>query len=331
MPMRAPRRAASGSIRRSVRARMVRAPARATAASRRAAARAGGRAAPSVPRHRVGGAGLRRHQSADRPRANDLQALGGGAHDLAAAGGAGGARTRRAGQGARDRHRLRLPGARCWRSLATRWFRSSALARCSTRRASIWRRCALDRCAWCTATGVRGHAPNAPYDSIIAAAGADEPAAAWLEQLAVGGRLVAPVRRGARGGRCWWLSIARASGTTRRSRGSPLRPSKIRRRLTCQGHRILHPKDLARRVADVRARWCVVALACAAGRLRHVAPTGAGGRARPRSPPAPRRHAPRRDRARSGRARAPRSTPSRSPAPRTPASPATTPSSRATR
>jgi len=39
-----------------------------------------------------------------------------------------------------------------------------------------------------------GHAPLAPYDSIVAAAGGDELPAAWLSQLAVGGRLVAPVQ-----------------------------------------------------------------------------------------------------------------------------------------
>ena len=37
-----------------------------------------------------------------------------------------------------------------------------------------------------------GHAPNAPYDSIVAAAGGEDIPAAWLAQLAVGGRLVAP-------------------------------------------------------------------------------------------------------------------------------------------
>jgi protein-L-isoaspartate(D-aspartate) O-methyltransferase len=41
--------------------------------------------------------------------------------------------------------------------------------------------------------GMRGHPPNAPYDSIIAAAGGDALPQAWLEQLAIGGRLVAPV------------------------------------------------------------------------------------------------------------------------------------------
>jgi protein-L-isoaspartate(D-aspartate) O-methyltransferase len=42
--------------------------------------------------------------------------------------------------------------------------------------------------------GMRGHPPNAPYDSIIAAAGGEALPPAWLEQLAVGGRLVAPLR-----------------------------------------------------------------------------------------------------------------------------------------
>jgi protein-L-isoaspartate(D-aspartate) O-methyltransferase len=42
--------------------------------------------------------------------------------------------------------------------------------------------------------GMLGHAPNAPYDSIIAAAGGDALPPEWLAQLAVGGRLVSPVR-----------------------------------------------------------------------------------------------------------------------------------------
>jgi protein-L-isoaspartate(D-aspartate) O-methyltransferase len=48
--------------------------------------------------------------------------------------------------------------------------------------------------------GRLGHAPRAPYSSIIAAAGGEELPAAWLEQLAVGGRLVAPLHDAARGG-----------------------------------------------------------------------------------------------------------------------------------
>ena len=44
--------------------------------------------------------------------------------------------------------------------------------------------------------GRLGHAPRAPYQSIIAAAGGDALPAAWLEQLDLGGRLVAPVQSG---------------------------------------------------------------------------------------------------------------------------------------
>jgi hypothetical protein len=45
--------------------------------------------------------------------------------------------------------------------------------------------------------GMLGHAPRAPYDSIIAAAGGEQLPATWLAQLAPGGRLVAPVQRAA--------------------------------------------------------------------------------------------------------------------------------------
>ena len=48
--------------------------------------------------------------------------------------------------------------------------------------------------------GRLGHAPRAPYDSIVAAAGGDDLPPAWLDQLAVGGRLVAPMHDAARGG-----------------------------------------------------------------------------------------------------------------------------------
>ena len=40
--------------------------------------------------------------------------------------------------------------------------------------------------------GRLGHPPNAPYDSIVAAAGGEAVPDAWLAQLALGGRLVAP-------------------------------------------------------------------------------------------------------------------------------------------
>ncbi len=42
--------------------------------------------------------------------------------------------------------------------------------------------------------GMLGHVGGAPYDSIVAAAGGDAVPQAWLDQLAPGGRLVAPVR-----------------------------------------------------------------------------------------------------------------------------------------
>jgi protein-L-isoaspartate(D-aspartate) O-methyltransferase len=42
--------------------------------------------------------------------------------------------------------------------------------------------------------GRLGHAPRAPYHSIIAAAGGEDIPAAWLDQLAPGGRLVAPMQ-----------------------------------------------------------------------------------------------------------------------------------------
>ena len=44
--------------------------------------------------------------------------------------------------------------------------------------------------------GMLGHPPNAPYDGIIAAAGGESLPAAWTDQLAIGGRIVAPVRDG---------------------------------------------------------------------------------------------------------------------------------------
>ena len=44
--------------------------------------------------------------------------------------------------------------------------------------------------------GRLGHAPRAPYHSIIAAAGGESLPQAWLDQLAVGGRLVAPMQAG---------------------------------------------------------------------------------------------------------------------------------------
>jgi len=64
--------------------------------------------------------------------------------------------------------------------------------------------------------GRLGHAPRAPYQSILAAAGGDELPAAWLEQLAVGGRLVAPMHEASRGGQVLVVVDRHAEGLSRR-------------------------------------------------------------------------------------------------------------------
>jgi len=64
--------------------------------------------------------------------------------------------------------------------------------------------------------GRLGHAPRAPYQSIVAAAGGDELPAAWLDQLAVGGRLVAPVHDAGRGGQVLLVVDRHAEGLSRR-------------------------------------------------------------------------------------------------------------------
>ena len=48
--------------------------------------------------------------------------------------------------------------------------------------------------------GRQGHAGWGPYQHIVAAAGGESVPPAWLEQLAPGGRLVAPMHDGAAGG-----------------------------------------------------------------------------------------------------------------------------------
>jgi protein-L-isoaspartate(D-aspartate) O-methyltransferase len=64
--------------------------------------------------------------------------------------------------------------------------------------------------------GRLGHPPNAPYDSIIAAAGGDDLPSAWLAQLADGGRLVAPVQGSAGSGQML-LVVDRRGETLSRS------------------------------------------------------------------------------------------------------------------
>jgi len=60
-----------------------------------------------------------------------------------------------------------------------------------------------------------GHPPGAPYDGIIAAAGGSTLPDAWLEQLAVGGRLVSPVEQ-AGGGQALVVVDRREEGYDRR-------------------------------------------------------------------------------------------------------------------
>jgi protein-L-isoaspartate(D-aspartate) O-methyltransferase len=60
--------------------------------------------------------------------------------------------------------------------------------------------------------GRLGHAPRAPYQSIIAAAGGDDLPQAWIDQLAVGGRLVAPVHNHQNGGQALLVLDRRAEG-----------------------------------------------------------------------------------------------------------------------
>ena len=60
--------------------------------------------------------------------------------------------------------------------------------------------------------GRLGHAPRAPYQSIVAAAGGEALPSAWLDQLAVGGRLVAPVHDSGRGGQALLVVDRHADG-----------------------------------------------------------------------------------------------------------------------
>ncbi len=64
--------------------------------------------------------------------------------------------------------------------------------------------------------GRLGHAPNAPYDGIVAAAGGDALPEPWLEQLAPGGRLVAPMADAARGGQVLVVCDRLADGRVQR-------------------------------------------------------------------------------------------------------------------
>jgi protein-L-isoaspartate(D-aspartate) O-methyltransferase len=61
-----------------------------------------------------------------------------------------------------------------------------------------------------------GYKPAAPYHAIIAAAGGEELPPAWLEQLAPGGRLVAPIVQHPDGQQALVIVDKAADGSLRR-------------------------------------------------------------------------------------------------------------------
>ncbi len=63
--------------------------------------------------------------------------------------------------------------------------------------------------------GRLGHPPRAPYQSIVSAAGGDDLPAAWVDQLAVGGRLIAPCNHPERGGQALLVLDRTDQGLTR--------------------------------------------------------------------------------------------------------------------
>lgn len=71
--------------------------------------------------------------------------------------------------------------------------------------------------------GRLGHAPNAPYDGIIAAAGGEHIPLAWCDQLAEGGRLVAPMLDARSGGQVLVVIDRLPGGSLRRALYEPVR------------------------------------------------------------------------------------------------------------
>jgi protein-L-isoaspartate(D-aspartate) O-methyltransferase len=64
--------------------------------------------------------------------------------------------------------------------------------------------------------GRLGHAPRAPFHCIVSAAGGEDLPQAWLDQLAEGGRLVAPSHDPVRGGQALLVVDRGPAGLTRR-------------------------------------------------------------------------------------------------------------------
>jgi protein-L-isoaspartate(D-aspartate) O-methyltransferase len=61
--------------------------------------------------------------------------------------------------------------------------------------------------------GMEGYAKGAPYAAIISAAGGESVPSAWVDQLAVGGRLVAPISSGSAGRRSQALMVLDKTAT----------------------------------------------------------------------------------------------------------------------
>lgn len=70
-------------------------------------------------------------------------------------------------------------------------------AKANLQRIALPRSHPVPRLVW--GDGRIGHSASGPFDSIVAAAGGEDIPRAWMDQLAPGGRLVAPTAAGGRG------------------------------------------------------------------------------------------------------------------------------------
>jgi protein-L-isoaspartate(D-aspartate) O-methyltransferase len=102
-----------------------------------------------------------------------------------------GSADRQVGPGAGDRHRLRLPG-RGAGHLATEVYSIERLRGLHDKARDNLRPLRLANVHLLFGDGMLGFAKGAPYAGIIAAAGGEAVPHAWTDQLAVGGRIVAP-------------------------------------------------------------------------------------------------------------------------------------------
>ena len=95
---------------------------------------------------------------------------------------------------ARRRHRIGLPRRRAGLPGARTCGRSSATVGCRAARRTTWPPPGVQNVTLVVGDGTRGLPESAPYDAInVAAAGSSEGLAELEDQLAPGGRLIAPV------------------------------------------------------------------------------------------------------------------------------------------